>query len=175
MTTTTIPGGKRQVAADYHLSNYTGLMAQLPGEGTRTGRAAHLELMAETADGLATLTHGLAVEDDPAGDTLAWLDTGTLLRQVAACERGAVTGPADPDGTDPGSDEEWHLFNDLAAAATRVEHGEALAGVLVMLNANRDDGKPRYRRFAVDQFRQAGAACGSAYPATWPAVPPARM
>ena len=160
MTTTTIPGGKRQVAADYHLSNYTGLMAQLPGEGTRT--------------------HGLAVEDDPAGDTLAWLDTGTLLRQLAACERGAVTGPADPDGTDPdgtdpGSDEEWHLFNDLASAATRIEHGEALAGVLVMLHANRDDGKPRHRRFAVDQFRQAGAACGSAYPATWPAVPPARM
>jgi hypothetical protein len=169
MTTTTIPEGKRRIAADYHRRTYADLMAQLPTEGGRTGRAAHLELMAETADGLATLTHGLAVEDDPEGDTLAWLDTGSLLRQLAACELGAVVVAVGTGGW------EQARYTALAAAVTRDEHTAALTDVLAVLHANRDDGKPRYRTFAVEQFRRTAAACNSAYPATWPAVPPARM
>jgi hypothetical protein len=156
--------------ASYAASRYELLLDDLGREPSRTQRALILDEMAGAADQLANLSYGGAARDAAHGDTLAWRETGTLLRQLATAERGAtavIAVPLDDDDTgDDGSDfTDWDAWAQVAAAATSDEYDEAVTALLEeTLTA------APLPPFALQQFITAAMACAAGHPATYPAL-----
>lgn len=160
------------VGVSYAYASYMQLLALLPDTPTRAARASVLDQMGGLADELAAGTYGQAAEDDPAGDALAWRDAATLVRHLAAAERGdtlAVIIPFDDDETGPGDDGEdgddftdLDLWSRLAAAATRREQAAAVHAISEMLFARST------RPHAYEAFMAAATACTLGYPDSYP-------
>jgi hypothetical protein len=158
MTASTIsaPG---PVAADWTLDSYNETLARLRQTTTREGRAALLDVMADQAGGIAAGLHGQGTEDGDR-DPLAWHETATFLRRLAAAQRGMILAPAehrDQDGP------EW---GDLACASTAAEHAAAVAAVLETFAAG-DDAADMIlvRPGALLRFREAASACTAGHQA----------
>jgi hypothetical protein len=162
MTTTATTATTSGDAAE----RYAQLLDELAQEAGRTRRAEILDEMAGTADQLASLNYGHAARDDAHGDTLAWAETGTLLRQLAAAERGATTVvalPLDDDTDEDGSDfTDWDAWAQVAAAATGDEYWEAVTGLTDILAA------AMIPPFALQQFLTVTLACTGGHPDTYP-------
>lgn len=164
MTTTVTAPAARRAAGKYQL-----LLEDLAAEPNRAQRARILDDMADVTDDLADQARGRATRGDEHGDTLSWLETGTLLRQLAAAERGATIVIAIPlddedDGEDGGDFTDWDTWARVAAAATRTEYDEAITTVLELLAAF------PVPPFALRQLATAAVACSSGRPAAYPAV-----
>ncbi|MGH3191770.1 MAG: hypothetical protein ACRDOL_31885 [Streptosporangiaceae bacterium] len=151
--------GTMSTSPDWVPEDYTRSLAQLAGTRSREGRAAILDAMAGQAGQAAALTFGQGTEDS-GSDTLAWHETATLLRQLAAAERGLVLTAEDC------LDASWSAWADLAEATTAAEHGAAAAAVLATYqrpSAEGDSAGP-VRAPAILRLRAAAAACTGAYP-----------
>jgi hypothetical protein len=157
----------------YAYGSYMQLLAVLPDTPTRRDRGVLLDQMASLADELADATYGQLAEDDPAGDSIAWRETATLVHHLAAAERGdtlAVIVPFDddPDAEDDGDGEDGDDFADLdrwstlAAAATRYEHTTAVHAISEMLLARTT------RPHAYEAFMAAATACSIGYDDAYP-------
>jgi hypothetical protein len=181
MTTTTTTA-----SVSYAYGSYMQLLAVLPDTPTRRGRASLLDQMGDLADQLADGTYGQLAEDDPAGDSIAWREAGSLVRRLAAAERGTtlfVAVPFDDDlddeddlneddldsedgdsETDPDSDDftDLDLWARLANAATRHEHTTSVHAISEMLLARKT------RPHAYEAFMAAATACSIGYPDTYP-------
>jgi hypothetical protein len=162
----------------YAYDTYMQLLAMLPDTWTRADRAVILDQMGILAEQLASQTYGQAAENDPAGDSLAWGETASLVRHLAAAERGdtlAVIIPLEDDDLDDDEDDEpdpgedgddftdLNLWSRLAAAATRYEHTAAVHQISQMLLARGT------RPHAYEAFMAAATGCTIGYPGTYPA------
>lgn len=142
----------------------------------RANRAQLLELAADRA----RVTHERLMMQaggrrEEASDPLSWAETETLLRRLAAAERGSVLidPPDEPTGDLAVDQEEAEdrradiaAWTALATAATRDEHAGAAAALVARLEA-------RVTRNAVWQFAKAASACTDSYPASYPETVPA--
>jgi len=166
MTTTTT------ASVSYAYGSYMQLLAVLPDTPTRRGRAALLDQMADLADQLADSTYGELDEDDPAGDSIAWRESGSLVRRLAAAERGdtlAVIPPIDDDPDSDGEDGEdgddfadLDLWSRLSFAKTRYEQTAAVHAISELLLAR--DTRPH----AYEAFMAAATGCSLGYGDTYP-------
>jgi hypothetical protein len=159
MTATAVAG------VTYAYGSYMQLLALLPDTPTRAARASLLDEMAGLADQLAGVVYGHAAEDDPAGDSLAWRDAATLVRHLAAAERGAtvtVIPPVDDDDEDGDDFTDLDLWSRLAVAVTRYEHAAAVHEIGRLLLARRT------RPHAYEAFMAAATACAIGYPDSYP-------
>jgi hypothetical protein len=169
MTTTTTT----TASVSYAYGSYMQLLAVLPDTPGRRGRASLLDQMGDLADQLADGTYGQLAEDDPAGDSIAWREAGSLVRRLAAAERGdtlAVIPPIDDDpDSDNGGDGEdgddfadLSLWADLSFATTRYEQTAAVHAISELLLARKT------RPHAYEAFMAAATACSIGYPDTYP-------
>lgn len=108
------------------------------------GRAAALELLAACADRASEAAYGHVTADTP-DNPLAWAMTATLLRQLAAAQRGCILLPA---GEYIAVRDEWE---DLAVAQTAREFGAAFAA----LRAELLEGEFGVDSPPGDEYRQA--------------------
>jgi hypothetical protein len=156
MTTLTDPG-TMTTDSDWAPEDYTRMVAQLAGTRSREGRAVILDAMAGQAGQAAALTFGQGTEDS-GSDTLAWHETATLLRQLAAAQRGLVLTAEDC------LDTSWAAWADLAEATTAAEHAAAASAVLASYQpaAGEDDGPDPVRAPALLRLQAAAAACTAA-------------
>jgi hypothetical protein len=170
MTTTTTTTAD----VSYAYGSYMQLLALLPDTPTRRGRASLLDQMADLADQLADATYGQLAEDDPAGDSIAWREAGSLVRRLAAAERGdtlAVIPPIDDD-PDPDSDDgdgedgddfaDLSLWAGLSFAGTRHEQTAAVHAISGLLLARKT------RPHAYEAFMAAATGCSLGYGDTYP-------
>lgn len=167
-TTTTATAG-----VSYAYTGYMQLLAELADTGRRDARASLIDQMAGFADLLADATYGQFAEDDPAGDSIAWRETATLMHHLAAAERGttvAVIPPLDddPDSDDSDGDEDGDDFADLSLwaglsfATTRYEQTAAVHAISELLLARKT------RPHAYEAFMAAATACSLGYDDTYP-------
>ncbi len=146
--------------AEWTPESYERSCARLPETVTREGRAAILDVMADQAGGIAALLRGNGIPDSDS-DPLAWHETATLLRRLAAAERGLVlTVPAWDD------EDDIRPWDDLANATTATEHAAACAAVLATFTSDDSNNGDQVlvRPGAVRRLSAAAAACTAAYP-----------
>jgi hypothetical protein len=165
---------------------YADLLSQVPDYPHREDRAAILDTMAQLAGQAARIATGAASgtsDDNPLG----WHETATLLRHLAAAERGITLVLADDDQADSVA---RHAWEDLAAATTAEEYMAAFDAVVTTLERDLgtdardladwtpDPGRAAmFRRLApvadragdprgiaLRRLAEAGRACASAYP-----------
>jgi hypothetical protein len=137
---------------------YASSLALLPGTRTREERAAVLDAMADQAGHIARLVFGTGTEDSDS-DPLAWHETATLLRRLAAAQRGLVLTVEHFD------DQDWSQpWEDLANAATAAEHAAAFAAVKAQLTGACDDEPSPVRTAAIRRLCEAADGCTAAYP-----------
>lgn len=169
-TTTTVTAG-----VSYAYTGYMQLLAEVADTGSRADRALLLDQMAGFADLLADATYGQLAEDDPAGDSVAWRETATLTRHLAAAERGTtlavippIDGDPDSDDGDGEDDEDGDDFADLSLwaglsfAGTRYEQTAAVHALSELLLARKT------RPHAYEAFMAAATACSLGYDDTYP-------
>jgi hypothetical protein len=161
----------------YAYTGYMQLLAEVADTGSRAGRAALLDQMAGFADLLADATYGQLAEDDPSGDSVAWRETATLIRHLAAAERGTTLAVIPPLDDDPDSDDgdgdgdgedgddfaDLSLWAGLSFAKTRYEQTAAVHALSELLLARKT------RPHAYEAFMAAATACSLGYGDDYPA------
>jgi hypothetical protein len=165
---------------------YTELLSQLPDYSRREDRAAILDTMAQLAAQAARIAAG-AASGDSDDNPLGWHETATLLRCLAAAERGLTISTPDDGQADVAA---RHAWADLASAMTAEEYMAAFDAVasaverrlavdgLDLADSTPDPGRAAMlhrlalaagqgsdpRGIALRRLSAAARACASAYP-----------
>jgi hypothetical protein len=174
------------ITAPNSVDLYAEFLGQLPDFSQREDRAAILDTMAQVAAKYASYATG-AVPANSDDNPLGWQETATLLRCLAAAERGLTLNTADDGRADWVARAAWQ---DLASATTSEEYMAAFDAVATTLNralsgdgldladATSDPARASMirglalmayqggdpRGMALRRLSEAARACASAYP-----------
>jgi hypothetical protein len=158
-TTQALSGHRYPALAAVKAEGYWWHLAALRESTTLARAVHHVQALAEAADQIAA---GLAGTSEAAADTaldpVAWTDIATYLIRLAVALRGGTAGPED---TWEFSEADHGHWEDLAAAASRVEFAAAWYPIREHLRALADyqDGDGlTLRAFTVTQVTSAAAA-----------------